>query len=193
VSTNEPNSTSPSETRSGLIGEFAMFLTVKPGQADNLRKAALEYINSPARKSSDATQKAAALTGIHDIRLTVFDNDTQFLFATTFDTEWDPYVDDSLMVMQGVSPWGHFLQYTVEAPEGIEIPGKISNAAAKEFLNTHRVKAAAYENTLPTLTIRDAQKAMRVFQAFQQVLDHPDAAEALQHPALKPLLDEAAD
>ena len=29
--------------------------------------------------------------------------------------------------------------------------------------------------------------------AFQQVLDHPDAAEALQHPALRPLLDEASD
>ena len=29
--------------------------------------------------------------------------------------------------------------------------------------------------------------------AFQQVLDNPDAAEALKHPALKPLLDEASD
>ena len=29
--------------------------------------------------------------------------------------------------------------------------------------------------------------------AFQKVLDHPDAAEALEHPALPPLLDEAAD
>jgi hypothetical protein len=29
--------------------------------------------------------------------------------------------------------------------------------------------------------------------AFQRVLDHPDAAQALQHHALQPLLDEAAD
>jgi hypothetical protein len=29
--------------------------------------------------------------------------------------------------------------------------------------------------------------------AFQRVLDDPDAAEAPQHPALKPLLAEAAD
>jgi hypothetical protein len=27
----------------------------------------------------------------------------------------------------------------------------------------------------------------------QQVLDNPDAAKALEHPALKPLLDSAAD
>jgi hypothetical protein len=30
-------------------------------------------------------------------------------------------------------------------------------------------------------------------KAFQKVLDHPDAEQALKHPALKPLLDEAAD
>ena len=30
-------------------------------------------------------------------------------------------------------------------------------------------------------------------QAFEEVLDHPDAAEALSHPALAPLLDLAAD
>ncbi len=29
-------------------------------------------------------------------------------------------------------------------------------------------------------------------QAFQEVLDDPAAEEALQHPALKPLLDQAA-
>ena len=37
------------------------------------------------------------------------------------------------------------------------------------------------------------RKANRVYEAFQQVLDDPDAAEALQHPALKPLLEQAAD
>jgi hypothetical protein len=32
-----------------------------------------------------------------------------------------------------------------------------------------------------------------VNEAFQRVLDDPQAPEALRHPALKPLLDEAAD
>jgi hypothetical protein len=32
-----------------------------------------------------------------------------------------------------------------------------------------------------------------VVAAFQQVLDDPGAAEALQNPIFKPLLDEAAD
>jgi hypothetical protein len=41
--------------------------------------------------------------------------------------------------------------------------------------------------------VREIRKAQRVNTAFQQVLDHPDAEMALQHPAMQPLLDEAAD
>jgi hypothetical protein len=41
--------------------------------------------------------------------------------------------------------------------------------------------------------VKEIRKAQRVNRAFQQVLDDPGAAEALQHPALRPLLDEAAD
>ena len=41
--------------------------------------------------------------------------------------------------------------------------------------------------------MQEIRKALRVQKAFQQVLDDPEAAQALQHPALKPLLDEAAD
>ena len=36
------------------------------------------------------------------------------------------------------------------------------------------------------------QKALAVEQAFEQVLDDPAAAEALKHPALKPLLELAS-
>ena len=43
------------------------------------------------------------------------------------------------------------------------------------------------------MTVKEIQKALGVEQAFQQVLDTPGAAEALQHPALKPLLELAAD
>ena len=34
--------------------------------------------------------------------------------------------------------------------------------------------------------------ALMLSQAFERLLDDPAAAEALQHPALKPLLDLAA-
>ena len=41
--------------------------------------------------------------------------------------------------------------------------------------------------------MKEIRKAERVNKAFQQVIDDPEAGAALQQPALKPLLDEAAD
>ena len=43
------------------------------------------------------------------------------------------------------------------------------------------------------MTLGEVKKAQRVRAAFEQVLDDPRAAEALQNPVLKPLLEEAAD
>lgn len=55
-----------------------------------------------------------------------------------------------------------------------------------------QVTAGGYARNYPG-TVKEIRKALRVGDSFQQVLDDPKAAEALQHPALKPLLDEAAD
>ena len=65
-------------------------------------------------------------------------------------------------------------------------------AALKAFILGAQETAAAYARNYGG-TVKEIRKAQRVNAAFQQVLDHPDAAEALQHPALQPLLDEAAD
>ena len=65
-------------------------------------------------------------------------------------------------------------------------------AALKEFILSAQVTAAGYARNYPG-TVTEIRKALRVNQAFQRVLDDPRAAEAMRHPALKPLLDEAAD
>ena len=59
----------------------------------------------------------------------------------------------------------------------------------KEFL--YRVPGHSgrlHRWTYPGVTTTEIKQALRVQAAFQRVLDDPDAAEALQHPALKPLL-----
>ena len=65
-------------------------------------------------------------------------------------------------------------------------------AALKAFILDAEQTAAAYARNYGG-TVKEIRKAQRVNAAFQQVLDHPQAAEALAHPALQPLLDEAAD
>ena len=67
-----------------------------------------------------------------------------------------------------------------------------TSAAVRDFVLGAEVSAAAYARNYGG-TVKEIRKAQRVNQAFQQTLDHPQAAEALQHPALRPLLEEAAD
>src|SRR5262252_4185388 len=64
--------------------------------------------------------------------------------------------------------------------------------ALTDFILSAQVTAAGYARNYGG-TVKEIRKAERVNKAFQQVLDDPEAAAALQHPALKPLLDEAAD
>ena len=59
------------------------------------------------------------------------------------------------------------------------------------WLTETQTEADIFANTNEG-TVAEIEKALRLQRAFQQVLDNPDAAEALQHPALKPLLEEAA-
>ena len=65
-------------------------------------------------------------------------------------------------------------------------------AALQAFVLEAQQTAAAYARNYGG-TVKELRKAQRVNAAFQQVLDDPRAAEALQHPALAPLLEEAAD
>ena len=63
----------------------------------------------------------------------------------------------------------------------------------KKIVASVQSPATGYFNNLSTWTMPEIVKAQGVQDAFQQVLDDPGAAEALQHPALKPLLEQAAD
>ena len=55
----------------------------------------------------------------------------------------------------------------------------------KAIVQSVQSPATGYFNNLSTWTMPQLIKAQRLQEAFQQVLDDPAAAEALQHPALE--------
>jgi hypothetical protein len=65
-------------------------------------------------------------------------------------------------------------------------------AAVKGFISSAQETAGGYARNYGG-TVKEIRKAQRVNAAFQRVLDDPAAEDALQHPALAPLLEEAAD
>lgn len=191
----------------GVVSELTAFFTVKPGQTEQLRAAIERFTNALRNQAPAEIQQI----GLRDSRMVLFDNGQRMLWTTTFDTDWDPYLDDAMLLF-GVDNFIDWMKYVEEAavltdwlqsvggreallpsndPEWIaSIPQK--SAGLKQIIQSVQVTANGYFNAIADQTIRQVRQAQQVNQAFQQVLDNPAAAQPLQHPALQPLLAQAS-
>jgi hypothetical protein len=124
--------------------------------------------------------------------MALFDNDQRFLWCTSFETNWDPYIDDAVE-LEGIDIYVDVLQHVVEYPYAEGQPVTPSNAEIKALLQAAQVQADWFFDVFSGKTMPEIKKAVQVERAFDQALDNPEVAQALQHPALKPLLDRAAD
>jgi hypothetical protein len=190
---------------SGVVSELTTFWTVTPGHEDGLRAGIHKFMDRVASLPPETNMR----TGLRDVRFVIFDGGKRLLFATAFETDWDPYIDDAVLIV-GMP---YFLEWTQHLDEGKRIqdwvdsagiskyqPGdpklqEIQNQAGhifKQLLQENQVPAEAYSNSLGQYTMPQVAKDARLEAAFQQVLDDAAGAAALQAaPALKPLLDQA--
>jgi hypothetical protein len=190
----------------GVVSELATYWNVLPGHEDELRAATQRF----ADVLSKVPLEKNIATGLRDSRHVIFDNGTRLMWATTFESDWDPYFDDFVLIgIEHFLDWmQHTAQYTdvsawVESSGGaeafdrarpdIEAQLKRTVGGLKAIVQSVQSPATGYFNNLSTWTMTQIIKAQRLQEAFQQVLDTPGADQALQQPALKPLLDMAAD
>jgi hypothetical protein len=167
----------------GPTSEFSLFFRIKPGEADAMRAALRDLQATPGYRPGDYDM---AIATIHEARFVLFDGDTRLAFITSFDGPWDAYMEDFFTSGPTLALFDVIFRHA----EGYE--GLPDRAALKAFILGAEESAAAYQRNYGG-TVKEIRKALRVNEAFQRVLDDPAAAEALQHPALGPLLDEAAD
>jgi hypothetical protein len=193
--------------RDGVVSELAAFFRVKPGCEEQLREACARFADSLHTVPASDVQQI----GLRDSRHVIFDDGRQLLWTTTFETDWDPYLDDAMLLF-GVDNFIDWMRYIEEATELTGWLNEAGGASAlrqpveerrktvaqfggglKRIIQSVQVPADGYYNALADRTIPQLRKAERVQEAFQKVLDDPAAEQALGQPALKPLLDEAAD
>ncbi len=167
--------------RVGSTSEFSLFFRVRPGHEKDIREAVQALLKSPGYRPGDYDLPIAV---IHEARFVLFDGGTRLLFATSFDGPWDAYMED--FAAKPLRLFDSIFRH-VEGYEGLP-----DLTAVNEFILSAQVTAGGYARNYPG-TVKEIRKALRVNEAFQQVLDDPGAAEALRHPALKPLLNEAAE
>jgi hypothetical protein len=140
--------------RLGKISELTMLVPLAPGGAERTR-AFLRLLNG----NLDGARKVGS---VHDMRFVFLDDDTRMLFATTFDGDWDPYIDDF------VTNIPDYLDIMNSAWEGW--PG-IRSPEAKDYLVKHQVTAEGWYVGHPDLTVAETDRLKRIGQAVDEFLD----------------------
>ena len=141
-------------SRLGKVSELTMVVPLAPGGAERLRTF-LKLLNGNLAG-------ADKVGSVHDMRFVFFDDDTRMIFATTFDGDWDPYIDDF------VTKIPDYLDIIDSAWEGW--PG-IRSPEAKDYLANHQITAEGWYVGNPDLTVVETRRLKRLGEAVDEFLD----------------------
>src|SRR5262245_35804872 len=171
--------------RHGAVSEVSAFFHIRPGHEAALRAAFDRFHARLESAPLDFMQRF----GLQGMRHVIFDNGTRMYWETLFDTDFEPYVDDSVATL-GLKTWHDWFQHCEECPEAFL---DLSPKGLRDFIQSAQVQSAGFFVTLSTKTLGELRKAIRVQEALDKVAQQPEGLAALKNPALKPLLEEAAD
>jgi hypothetical protein len=141
-------------SRQGMVSEFTVIAPFAPGGAQRLR-AFLEMVNGNFDKADEVGT-------VHDMRFVFLDNDTKLLFATAYDGDWDPYIEDFAAKIPA------YIDIIFSACEGW--PG-IRTPEVKDWIANHQVTAEGWYVGNPNLTVADTRRLERIGQALDEFLD----------------------
>lgn len=140
--------------RKGKVSELTVIAPFAPGGARRLR-AVLRLLKG----NFSAGDKVGT---VHDMRFVFLNNDTTFLFATAYDGEWDPYIDD----------------FATKIPDEMDVifsafegwPG-IHSPKVKDWIVQHQIPAEGWYVAHPDLTVAEAGRVKRIGKAVDEFLD----------------------
>jgi hypothetical protein len=144
-----------SGSRLGQVSELTIIVPLAPGGAERLRTF-LGLLHGNLARGVDP------IGTVHDMRFVFLDNDTKMLFATTYDGDWDAYIDDFATKIPD------YLDIIDSAWEGW--PG-IRSPQAKDYLARYQVSAVGWYVAHPDLTVEETRRLKRVGKAVDEFLD----------------------
>ncbi len=140
--------------RQGKISELTVIAPFAEGGAKRLRSL-LQLLEGNF-------QGADKVGTVHDMRFVFLDNDTKLLFATAYDGDWDPYIDD---FATKIPDYMDLLFSNFEGWPGIHSP------LVKDWIVEHQIPAEGWYVATPNLTVVDTRRLERVGQALDEFLD----------------------
>jgi len=140
--------------RLGKVSELTIVVPLLPGGAKRLR-AFLRLLNG----NLNGADKVGSL---HNMRFVFLDNDTKLLFATTYDGDWDAYIDD---FVTKIPDYLDIIDSAWDGWPGIRSPG------AKDYLANHQITAEGWYVAHPDLTVAEIGRLKRIGKALDEFLD----------------------
>ena len=145
--------------RLGKVSELTVIAPLKKGGAKRMR-AFFETLHGNV-----GNQAVERVGTVHDMRWVFLDNDTKLLFASTYDGDWDPYIDDFATKIPDILD----LQFgEIEGWPGVR------NPAVKDFIVKYQVSAYFWYVANPNLTVVETKRAEKVVKAADEFLDKVD-------------------
>jgi hypothetical protein len=140
--------------RQGTVSELTLIVPFAEGGAKRLR-GFLQLREG----NFDDTDKVGT---VHDMRFAFLDNDTKLLFATAYDGDWDPYIDD----------------FATKIPNEMDLffcncegwPG-IHSPSVKDWIVKYQLPADGWYVANPNLSVATAKRLERTGKALDEFLD----------------------
>jgi hypothetical protein len=140
---------------------FTIIADVKPGKAETIR--------SYGSKLAAALEKDPHLLAplkLHYLRWVLFDDDTRFMYQGIFDTDFDKYTEDAVVLFSQSG-----IDTAFENLEGFPSDWKTNPAAFVAFVRAHQCNSFLEYGEYPFVSSDEIKKALRMKAAFEAVLE----------------------
>ncbi|WP_244226990.1 hypothetical protein [Corallococcus aberystwythensis] len=140
---------------------FTIVANVKPGRADTLRGH-----GQSLAEALKGTPDLLAPLKLHYLRWVLFDNDTRFMYQGIFDTDFDKYTEDAVVLFTKSG-----INTAFENLEGFPMDWKTNAPAFVKFIRDHQCNSFLEYGEYPYFTSDEIKKALKLKASFTEMLE----------------------
>jgi hypothetical protein len=140
---------------------FTIVANLKPGRADAMRAYGRRLA-----EALEADPFVLAPLKLHYLRWVLFDDDTRFMYQGIFDTDFDKYTEDAVVLFTKTG-----IDTAFENLEGFPEDWKTNPAAFVRFLREHQCQSFLEYGEYPYVSSDEIKKALAVKAALAEMLE----------------------
>src|SRR5262249_4885467 len=103
---------------------------------------------------------------LHYLRWVLFDNDTRFMYQGIFDTDFDKYTEDAVLLFRKAG-----IDTAFENLEGFPTDWRTNTEAFVRFIREHQCNSFLEYGEYPYFTSDEIKKALKLKAAFEEMIE----------------------